>query len=283
VNGVLVVDKPAGITSHDAVAAVRKRLGERRAGHAGTLDPAATGVLVIGLGRATRLLRFIEVHDKTYRADVVLGEETTTDDADGDVVAKTDASHIGVEDVEDALRRFVGSQEQIPPSVSAVKVGGERLYRKARRGEVASAPARDVVIHEIAMKGFTEGKRAGLTIVLRVSKGTYVRSIARDLGRALGVGGHVGALRRLSVGQFDEAAAVPLDRVGPDLVLPMEEAVRTYPSRVVDADGARALVHGRTLPASGIAGPYSVIGPEGLVAMAQDGDGEARSICVVVG
>jgi tRNA pseudouridine55 synthase len=281
VNGVLVVDKPAGITSHDAVATVRKRLGEPRAGHAGTLDPGATGVLVIGVGRATRLLRFLEIHDKTYRADLVLGEETTTDDADGDVVARTDASHLRADEVEAALQRFVGPQEQTPPSVSAVKVGGERLYRKARRGEVAAAPARSVVIHEIALEGFTPGKRATVTVVLRVSKGTYVRSIARDLGRALGVGGNVGALRRLSVGPFDAAAAVPLDGVGPEHLLRMEEAVRTYPSRVVDADGARALVHGRALPSTGIAGPYAVIGPDGLVAMAQDRDGEARSICVV--
>ncbi|MGH2726349.1 MAG: tRNA pseudouridine(55) synthase TruB, partial [Actinomycetota bacterium] len=206
-DGIVVVDKPAGMTSHDVVAVVRRRLGERRVGHAGTLDPDATGVLVLGVGRATRLLRFIEGGEKEYIADVVLGVETTTQDASGQPVAEHDASALTGADVERAATALTGEISQTPPMVSAVKVGGERLYRKARRGEVVERPARKVTVHELRLDAFEPSVRAAAKLTIRCSPGTYVRTLAHDLGMALGVGGHVATLRRTRVGRFDAAEA----------------------------------------------------------------------------
>lgn len=280
-NGILVVDKPAGMTSHDAVAIVRRRLGVRRVGHAGTLDPGATGVLVLGVGRATRLLRFVEVSDKEYRATVALGAETTTQDAAGEVVAEADASAVERGEVERALPAFVGAIEQVPPMVSAVKVGGERLYAKARRGEDVERAPRRVTVHELALEAFEPGHRAVATLRVRCSRGTYVRTLAHDLGRALGVGGHVATLRRLRVGPFGEGAALPPDEVSSASLRPMDEAVAGYPRRAVGAEEARAFAQGKSLAAFGAEGPYAVVGPWGLVAMAEDRGDQARPICVV--
>ena len=276
-----MVDKPAGMTSHDAVSVVRKRLGEKRVGHAGTLDPDATGVLVLGLGRATRLMRFIEVHEKEYVAGVTFGEETTTQDASGEIVATADASQLTREDVERAATLFVGEIEQVPPMVSAVKVGGERLYKKARRGEDVERAPRRVQIDEISVEDFEPGSRARSRLRVRCSRGTYIRTLAHDLGRALEVGGHVATLRRIRVGTFGESTAVALDGISPDEVLPITQAVSAYPSRTVGEDAARAIVHGKSLPAFHIAGPYAVIGPAGLVSMSEDRGDESRPICVV--
>ena len=276
-----MVDKPAGMTSHDAVAVVRKRLGEKRVGHAGTLDPDATGVLVLGLGRATRLMRFIEVHEKEYVADVILGEETSTQDASGDVLATADASHLTREDVARAAAAFVGDIEQIPPMVSAVKVGGERLYKKARRGEEVERAPRKVTVHEMRVDEFVAGTRARARVYVRCSPGTYIRTLAHDLGRALETGGHVATLRRTRVGAFDESGAVALDEVASEAVRPILDAVASYPQRTVSEDEAKAVVHGKSLPAFGVDGPYAVIGPAGLVSMSEDRGDESRSICVV--
>ena len=276
-----MIDKPAGMTSHDAVAVVRKRLGEKRVGHAGTLDPDATGVLVLGLGRATRLLRFIEGDEKEYVADVVLGEETSTQDESGEVLATADASGISREALERAAAGFVGEIDQIPPMVSAVKVGGERLYKKARRGEEVERAPRRVVISELRVEAFEPGARARARLRVRCSRGTYVRTLAHDVGRALGVGGHVATLRRTRVGAFDETAAVAIENSGPDAVRPMIDAVAQYPTRSVDEEEARAIVHGRSLPAFGVDGPYAVVGPAGLVSMSEDRGDESRPICVV--
>lgn len=276
-NGLLIVDKPAGMTSHDVVAVCRRRLGERRIGHAGTLDPDATGVLVLGVGRATRLLQFLEAHDKTYRTTVAFGAETTTQDAAGEIVATADASHLTPDDVEAALEGLRGEIEQVPPMVSAVKVGGERLYAKARRGEEIDRTPRRVVVHELVLEGF-----APPTLRVRCSKGTYVRTLVHDLGRALGVGAHVATLRRTAVGSFTEQTATPLDAVSADAIRPMEDAVAGYPKREITADDARDLAHGKRIAAAGIDGPYAAVGPPGLVAMLRDDGAEARSLCVLV-
>lgn len=276
-----MVDKPAGMTSHDTVAVVRKRLGEKRVGHAGTLDPDATGVLVLGLGRATRLMRFIEVHEKEYVAEVVFGEETSTQDASGEILASADASALTREDVERAAALFAGEIEQVPPMVSAVKVGGERLYKKARRGEEVERASRKVTVHEMRVERFVPGSRARARLYVRCSPGTYIRTLAHDIGRSLGVGGHIASLRRTRVGAFDETGAVPLEDVSARSVRPIQDAVASYPHCTVSEDEAKAIVHGKSLPAFGIEGPYAVIGPAGLVSMSEDRDEESRPICVV--
>jgi len=283
VDGILVVDKPAGMTSHDVVAIVRRALGEKRIGHAGTLDPDATGVLVIGVGRATRLMRFVEVYDKEYVADVVFGVETASQDASGAVTAEADASAITRAAVERAAAAMVGEIEQIPPMVSAVKVGGERLYRKARRGEEVVREPRRVVVHELSVESFTPGPRAAARLRVRCSRGTYVRTIAHDLGRALGVGGHVSSLRRVRVGPFDERRAEAPKSVTPGSLVDMIEAVGAYPRRDVSSAEALALVQGKGLAPFGSDGPYAVVGPGGLVAMAEDRGEQSRPICVLSG
>jgi tRNA pseudouridine55 synthase len=280
-NGLLVIDKPSGMTSHDVVAIVRRTIGERRVGHAGTLDPAATGVLVIGVGRATRLLRFVADTEKEYLADAAFGVTTTTLDAEGDVIAESDASALREEDVRAVLPRFVGGIVQVPPMVSAIKVGGEPLYRKARRGETVERAPRQVVVTELSLESFEAGVVARATVRCRSSRGTYVRSLVADVGDALGVGAHVAALRRTRVGSFDEADAIPLDAISSTELRPMEAAVAGYPRRSVDDEGARALIHGKPLEPAGIAGVYAVFGPKGLLAMAEDREGEARSLCVL--
>jgi len=276
-----VVDKPAGMTSHDVVAVVRRRLGERRVGHAGTLDPDATGVLVLGVGRATRLLRFVEGAEKSYEAEVVLGVETTSQDASGEVVSQVDASAVTRDDVEAAAAKLTGEIEQIPPMVSAVKVGGERLYRKARRGEVVEREPRRVTVHEMALEAFDAGTRAIARFRVRCSPGTYVRTLAHDLGRALGVGAHVSVLRRTGVGPFEAAGAVPLDAVSGETLRPMIDALGSHPRRTVDADGARSFAQGKSLPAFGEPGEYAVVGPAGLVGVAEDRGEVSRPIVVV--
>ncbi|HVL33888.1 MAG TPA: tRNA pseudouridine(55) synthase TruB [Actinomycetota bacterium] len=281
-DGLLVVDKPAGITSHDVVARCRRALGVKRIGHAGTLDPPATGILLLGVGRATRLLRFLEDHDKEYRADVVFGTTTTTEDATGEVLSERDASQLDRGALDGALEPFRGDIQQIPPMVSAVKVGGERLYKKARRGEVVERASRAVRIYELDVEAFEPGARPHAIIRVRCSKGTYIRTLAADIGEALGVGAHLGSLRRTRIGPFAETAAVALDEASGRHVRPMEEAVAGYPRHHVDEEGARALLHGKSLPPTGIDGPYAIFGPFGLVAMAEDRGGELRTLCVVM-
>jgi tRNA pseudouridine55 synthase len=280
-NGLLVIDKPAGMTSHDVVAACRRVLGERRVGHAGTLDPPATGVLVVGVGRATRLLRFVEDTEKEYRTDALFGVTTTTLDAEGDRTAETDASSLTEERVRAALPAFIGEIDQVPPMVSAIKVGGEPLYRKARRGEEVERAPRRVRVKVIELESFTPGARAQATLRIRCSRGTYVRSLVSDIGEAVGTGAHVATLRRLRVGPFGEETAIPLAGISADALRPMDEAVAGYPRRSVDEEGARALVHGKPLVAGGIDGVYAIYGANGLLAMAEDRGEEARSLCVL--
>ncbi len=209
-DGVLVVDKPAGPTSHDLVERVRRALGERRVGHLGTLDPFATGVLAVCIGKATRLARFLSVGVKEYRAEVRLGFATSTDDLTGEPIGAPATTLVGREAVQSALRGLVGSYDQVPPAFSARHVAGRRLYELARRGETPARPATPVTVHAIELLSF-EGDRLEMTV--RCSPGTYVRALARDLGERLGVGAHLTALRRTRSGDFDLAQAVPGDEL----------------------------------------------------------------------
>ena len=214
-DGLVVVDKPAGLTSHDVVGKLRKCYGQRRVGHAGTLDPDATGVLLVGLGRATRLLRFLQETTKTYRARIVFGVATDTLDASGGVLERTSMS-LTRPQVEQATRAFVGESKQVPPMVSAIKVDGKRLYALARKGEEVERAARPIRIDRIEVEAFEPGAYPEATVVLDCSSGTYVRSLAADLGVALGGCAHLGELRRLRVGSFDISEAHPLATIADD-------------------------------------------------------------------
>ncbi|WP_183099040.1 tRNA pseudouridine(55) synthase TruB [Nocardioides pelophilus] len=282
-SGLVVVDKPAGMTSHDVVARVRRAVGTRKVGHAGTLDPMATGVLVLGVERATRLLGHLMLTEKTYSATVRLGAATTTDDAEGDVTATTSAAHLTEDDVRTALAAFEGEIEQVPSTVSAIKVDGQRAYARARAGETVDLKPRSVTIRAIEAGEFRrDGDFLDLEIRVACSSGTYIRAIARDLGNALGVGGHLTALRRHSVGPFTlEGANTDLDHV---VLTPLADAARAaFPSYDLDAGQAQAVRYGRALPLE-IDGLTAVFAPGGefLALYRPEGD-RARPAAVFVG
>lgn len=213
VAGVLVVDKPAGMTSHDVVARVRRALDMRRVGHTGTLDPAATGVLVCAVGRATRLVPVLQAGRKTYAATAVLGVVTDSQDADGEVVATTDASHLTEQGVCEVMNRFIGTIEQVPPMVSAVKVDGTRLHELAREGVEVEREARSVTVHDLVMEDWEPGEHPRVSFLVTCSTGTYVRTLAHDIGVRLGVGGSLVSLRRVANGPFTIDRAMTLDEV----------------------------------------------------------------------
>lgn len=267
-DGVLVVDKPAGRTSHDVVAAVRRAVGHSRVGHTGTLDPAATGVLVLCLGRATRLVPFLQRGTKTYAATMLLGVETDSQDADGVVAARRDASHLDERAVCEALAGFRGVLQQVPPMVSALKVDGERLHVRARRGEVVEREPRQVTVHSLVLDTFTPGPTAEVAVLVTCSSGTYVRTLAYDIGTALGVGGSLRALRRLANDPFTLEDAITLDEVGDAaraertaelLMSPLGAVRRALPVvEVEDAELVRRLAHGAALDEAPVAGPFAV-------------------------
>lgn len=264
-DGLVVVDKPAGWTSHDVVAKSRGLLGTRKVGHAGTLDPDATGVLLLGVGRATKLLRFLSPLGKAYVAEVVLGVETSTLDAAGEVTATHDMSHVTFDDVVAAARSFEGEIEQIPPMVSAVKVGGRRLHELAREGIEVEREPRRVTIHSLTILPGPPGEQGVFTMAVECSSGTYVRTLAADIGGALGGGAHVRQLRRNAVGPFTIAEAIPLEAVAPDKVRPMLEAVRHLVRLDVDHSIAADVTIGkvldrRTLGIGDDDGPWAVVG-----------------------
>jgi tRNA pseudouridine55 synthase len=250
--GILLVDKPAGLTSHDVVARTRRALGTRKVGHAGTLDPMATGLLVIGVEGATRLLTYIVGADKTYEATIRLGQTTDTDDADGEILTRAAAAtwdSVTPERVSAGIGALTGAISQVPSSVSAIKVDGRRAYDRVRAGEEVVLAARDVtvsrfeVIAERSGEGFLD-----LDVVVDCSSGTYIRSLARDLGAGLGVGGHLTALRRLRVGDFDVADAVTVDDVVEEALLtPAAAAARVLDPLSVSTEEARDLRHGKRL------------------------------------
>ena len=292
-DGVCVVDKPAGMTSHDVVARARRLLGTRRVGHAGTLDPDATGVLVLGVGRATRLLRFVTPLPKSYTGEVVLGVATSTLDASGEVVGNYDMGGVTLDDARAAAAELVGALHQVPPMVSAVKVGGKRLHQLAREGiEVDRAP-RPVVVHRFEVLGPPRplpgaGDQAWtLPIEVDCSSGTYVRSLAADLGRALGGGAHLRNLRRTSVGHFTVDEAAPLDQVA---VRPSLDAVRHLPAVPVDDEVASLVATGTRLARTGQSVEFAGAGPWALVSAAtgvllavyEDAGDRARPAVVLV-
>lgn len=276
ISGVIVVDKPQGITSHGVVARVRRLAGTRKVGHAGTLDPMATGVLVLGVGRATRLLGHMTLHDKRYIATVRLGQETVTEDAEGTITATHGTDGVSEDAVRTAASAFLGEIDQVPSSVSAIKVDGVRSYKRVRSGEEVDLPARRVTITRLDVGAVTPGLAEDGTPVLDVdldvecSSGTYIRALARDLGRGLGVGGHLAALRRTRVGPF----TVEESRLGPDLdvatipdeawLTPAQAAMRCVASVEVDAVEAADVAHGRSLDRQ-IADVTAVIGPTGTL------------------
>ncbi|HEY0688651.1 MAG TPA: tRNA pseudouridine(55) synthase TruB [Kribbella sp.] len=253
-DGIVVVDKPAGLTSHTVVARIRKLAGTRKVGHAGTLDPLATGVLVIGLNRATRLLGHLQLADKSYDATVLLGASTTTDDAEGDVVSTASASDLDAvtaEAIEAALAGFRGELSQVPSKVSAIKVGGRRAYERVRAGEEVALKARLVTVSRYDVVDVRPGP-SGIEVDISVdcSSGTYIRALARDLGADLGVGGHLTMLRRTRVGAFDLSSAHTLEELAQVFALkPIAEvAADTFPRYDADADQAAAIRTGRPLP-----------------------------------
>ena len=282
-SGLVVVDKAGGMTSHDVVARVRRLAGARKVGHAGTLDPMATGVLVLGINRATRLLGHLLLTDKSYDATVRLGVTTTTDDAEGEVTSTASTEDVTDAAVREALAGFVGQIEQVPAAVSAIKVDGRRSYDRVRSGEQVELQSRPVRIDEIRVHDVV---RDEVRFSVRCSSGTYVRALARDLGERLGTGGHLTALRRTAVGPYTLDQSRTLDQLESEFAtLGMEEAVRqAFPARELDEAQAVDVGFGRKLPIDlGQPGPIALFGPDGgfLALYAQEGDC-ARAVAVFV-
>ncbi|MGH2443565.1 MAG: tRNA pseudouridine(55) synthase TruB [Chloroflexota bacterium] len=275
ITGILVVDKPQGWTSHDVVAGVRRFAGQRQVGHAGTLDPLATGVLLVALGRATKLTSYLMDSTKVYRVEIVLGATTVTDDAEAPMLAYLDPSGVTRPDIESRLPAFTGDINQVPPKYSAVRASGKKLYSLARKGIDVEASPRAVSIRELTVESW-ECPR--LRLLVRCGPGMYIRSLARDLGAALGVGAYVHALRRVRSGTFTEGEARSLDCVssaaatGPDglagLLEPADRAVLDWPALLLsDADVVRVR-NGRMAPAPGTAaGNVRIYGSAGLIAL----------------
>lgn len=283
-DGLLVVDKPPGWTSHDVVGRGRRLARTRKVGHAGTLDPMATGVLVLGLGRATRLLGHLTLTEKAYDATLLLGVTTLTDDAEGEVVERRDAAAVSDEALSAAVEALTGQIDQVPSSVSAVKVGGVRSYARVRAGESVELAARTVVVSRFQVRA---RRGAEVDMSCTVSSGTYVRALARDLGASLGVGAHLTALRRTRVGPFDLAAARTLEELADDdqvdaAVLRLDAAVAaSFPRRDLDAEEALALSYGRRLAPTGRPGTVGAFAPDGrCIALVEDRDGAARAAVV---
>lgn len=283
-SGILLVDKPQGITSHDVVARTRRAVGTRKVGHAGTLDPMATGLLVLGVNSSTRLLTYLVGLDKEYLATIRLGAATDTDDAEGQVTGIADPEAVDAlipQDVEIAVGQLTGVIQQVPSSVSAIKVGGKRAYARAREGEVVELAPRTVTVSafeivDIALTAehSTDGPRQYWDVDVRVrcSSGTYIRALARDLGRALGVGGHLTRLRRTTVGPFDVKNASRLDDLQVSALLPpVSVATTLFPSYPLDRQQATDLEHGKRIDtpqlaaqtAVGYTGPVAAVAPDG--------------------
>jgi len=292
VDGLVIVDKPAGWTSHDVVARTRRLAGTRKVGHAGTLDPMATGVLVLGVGRATRLLGHLQLADKEYLATIRLGESTVTDDAEGDVVERADASHLTLGAIEAAMVPLTGAIEQVPTAVSAIKVDGKRSYARVRAGEQVDLAARPVTVSTFDVQAMrAAGTVVDVDVHVACSTGTYVRALARDVGAALAVGGHLTMLRRTRVGGFSLADARTLDALESEFILtPIAAAARaSFPSLDLDAARAQDVRFGRTLlgfdlAGSGAsAGPVALFDPEGVfLALYEQRGPDARAVAVFV-
>jgi tRNA pseudouridine55 synthase len=284
--GLVVVDKPAGMTSHDVVGRCRRIFGTRKVGHAGTLDPMATGVLVVGIERATKILGLLTTTDKSYAATIRLGQSTSTEDAEGEVLQTISADHVTDVQVGEAVAAWRGEIAQVPSAVSAIKVGGKRAYKLAREGQTVELAARTVRVDRFDVLAVR--RRAGLVDVdveVDCSSGTYIRALARDVGDALGVGGHLTALRRTRAGRFGLDQAHTLDALAgePRLSYSLDEAcLQTFPRRDLTAEEAEATRHGRALPPAGIDGVYAATAPDGrVIALLEDVQGRTKSVVVL--
>jgi tRNA pseudouridine55 synthase len=287
-DGLVVVDKSPGMTSHDVVARVRRLAGTRKVGHAGTLDPMATGVLVLGVDRATRLLGHLTLTEKAYDATVRLGVSTATDDAEGETTATVPADGLDPVAVRTALAELVGEIDQVPSAVSAIKVDGKRAYARVRDGETVELKARRVTVHAIDVHDVRAGEGVlDVDLSVRCSSGTYVRAIARDLGARLGVGGHLTALRRTAVGVFGLDRARTLDQLAQELtLLPITEAARAcFPAYELGPEQAADVRVGRRLGVDlGASGPVAVFAPDGEFLALYEHSGElARAVAVFTG
>jgi tRNA pseudouridine55 synthase len=296
-DGLLIIDKPAGWTSHDVVAKLRRLTGTKRVGHAGTLDPLATGVLVIGVGKATRLLGHLALAEKEYLATIRLGQATDTCDAEGSVIAGAPASGVTLAAVRAVARQLTGEIQQIPPAISAIKVDGTRAHRLARAGGTPALAARTVTVRSLCVMAERrstspdpaappKGELLDVDVTVTCSSGTYIRALARDLGDALGVGGHVTVLRRTRAGAYDLSTARGLDHLDPgEALIPLDRAAAdAFPSRLLTDAEARWLSHGGRLPGSGASpGPVAAFGPDGtLIALVEETGGHARPLAVFV-
>jgi tRNA pseudouridine55 synthase len=292
-SGLVIVDKPGGMTSHDVVARVRRLARTKKVGHAGTLDPMATGVLVVGVEKATRLLGYLTLTEKEYAATIRLGESTSTDDAEGEITGGAPAAGVSAETLAAAITGLTGDIEQVPPAVSAIKVDGQRAYRLTRAGAAPELKARPVTVYAFTVTGTkpVPGRAALLDVdaTVRCSSGTYIRALARDLGTALGTGGHLTRLRRTRVGGYRVEEARTLEQLAERFeVLPLAQAAAAaFPRRDLTADEARRLAHGGRLAATGAEGPGAAPGPAAayapdgtLVALVTEESGHARPLAV---
>ena len=285
--GLLLVDKDGGMTSHDVVARARRALSVRKVGHAGTLDPMATGLLILGVGAATRLLGYVGGHDKTYEATIRFGQSTVTDDREGEVLSASSAAHLDDDAIRAALAAQTGPLQQVPSSVSAVKVDGRRSYDRVRAGEAVELAPRSVTVHRLDVHRIDRPTPdlVDVDVTVSCSAGTYIRAIARDAGEALGVGGHLTALRRTTSGPFpvdraasvEDAGAALLADGGPGFLPLVDAAATVFPVRTLTAEEARAVFYGQRIAATGAAGPHAAVDPEGrLAALVEDSGSTAR-------
>lgn len=284
--GLVIVDKPAGMTSHDVVGRCRHYFGTRKVGHAGTLDPMATGVLVVGIDRATKILGLLTATDKAYTATIRLGQTTTTDDAEGEVLQVVSTGAVTDEQIDRAVAALRGEIDQVPSAVSAIKVGGQRAYKLAREGQVVELAPRRVRIDRFAVLGVRrQDGIIDLDVDVECSSGTYVRALARDVGAALCVGGHLTALRRTRVGSFGLTEARTLDDLAetPRLSYSLDTACHSaFPRRHLTPAEAEDVRHGRPLKPAGIDGIYAATAPDGqVIALLEDRSARTKSVVVL--
>lgn len=284
--GLVIVDKPAGMTSHDVVGRCRRLFGTRKVGHAGTLDPMATGVLVVGIERATKILGLLTATDKSYSATIRLGQTTTTEDAEGEVLQSVSAAHVTDEQIESAVAPLRGDIEQVPSAVSAIKVAGQRAYKLAREGQTVELAARPVRIDRFEVLAVRRVDQfVDVDVDVDCSSGTYIRALARDVGAALGVGGHLTALRRTKVGRYGLDEARTLDDLADEarLSYSLDEACLVgFPRRDLTDAETEDTRHGRALTPAGIDGVYAATAPDGrVIALLQDGSSRTKNVVVL--
>ena len=284
--GLVVVDKPAGMTSHDVVGRCRRIFGTRKVGHAGTLDPMATGVLVVGIERATKILGLLTTTDKSYSATIRLGQTTSTEDAEGEVLQTVSADGVTDAQIGEAVAALRGEIAQVPSAVSAIKVGGKRAYTLAREGQTVELPPRNVRIDRFDVLAIRHHDGlVDVDVEVDCSSGTYIRALARDVGAALGVGGHLIALRRTGVGRFGLDQARELDELAeqPALSYSLDEAcLQSFPRRELTAEETEDTRHGRPLKPAGIEGVYAAAGPDGqVIALLTDQANRTKPVVVL--